>query len=192
MRISMKLAAALPVLLSASAAMAQNAPPPFPTKDVTVIYKTQGGPEMQMSWLVADQRVRIDMTGGAGAMLMDVRGRKGFMLMDEQKMAMELPQDAMPAQTGQIPDGAKVTKGSTDTVAGLSCIIWLTEFQGVKSRSCVTTDGVMLAAGADGAPAAIEATKVTYSAQDAKKFQVPEGYQVMQMPGQGSSTPAAR
>jgi hypothetical protein len=192
MRFSLKLAAALPVLLGAPAAMAQNMPPAFPTKDVTVTYKTQGGPEMQMSWLVAEQRVRIDMTGGSGAMLMDVRGRKGFMLMDEQKMAMELPQDAMPAPAGQIPDGAKVTKGSTETVAGLTCTVWLTEYQGGKSRSCVTSDGVMLAAGADGAPAAIEATKVTYSAQDAKKFQVPEGYQLMQMPGQGSGAPAAR
>ena len=118
MRVSLTVAAALPVLLCASLATAQNMPPAFPTKDVTVVYKTQGGPEMQMSWLVADQKVRIDVTGGAGAMLMDVRGRKGFMLMDEQKMAMELPSDAMPAQTGQVPEGAKVTKGGTETVAG--------------------------------------------------------------------------
>jgi len=191
MRLSLKLAAALPVLLGASVAIAQDTPPSFPTKDVTVIYKTQGGPEMKMAWLVADQKVRIDVTGGAGAMLMDVRGRKGFMLMDEQKMAMELPQDAMPAQTGQVPEGAKITKGGTETVAGLSCTVWLTEYQGMKARSCVTADGVMLSAGAEGAPAGMEATKVTYGAQDAKKFKVPDGYQVMQMPGQGAA-PAAR
>jgi hypothetical protein len=49
----------------------------------------------------------------------------------------------------------------------------------------------MLSAGAEGAPAGMEATKVTYGAQDAKKFKVPDGYQVMQMPGQGAA-PAAR
>lgn len=191
MRPTLKLAAVLPVLLGASAGMAQNMPPSFPMKDVTVTYKTQGGPDMQMSWLVAEQKVRIDVTGGAGAMLMDVRGRKGIMLMDAQKMAMELPQDAMGAQAGQIPEGAKITEGGQETVAGLSCTIWLSEYQGVKARSCVTADGVTLSAGADGAPAGMEATKVTYGAQDAKRFQVPEGYQVMQMPGQGSA-PAAR
>lgn len=192
MRSPLKLAAALPALLGATCALAQNAPPTFPTKDVSVVYKTHSGPAVQMSWLVAEQRVRIIVTGGPGAMLVDVRGRKGFVLMDDQKAAMEMPQSDVPVPTGQIPEGAKVTKGKTETVAGNACTVWLVEYQGVRSRSCVTNDGVMLRAGPDTGPAGLEATKVIYGALDATLFRVPEGYEVIPMTEQSGSAPATR
>ena len=172
--------------------MAQNAPLTFPTKDVSVVYKTHNGPAVQMSWLVTEQRVRIVVTGSPGAMLMDVRGRKGFILVDDQKAAMEMPQSDVPVPTGQIPEGAKVTKGRTETVAGISCSVWLVEYQGVRSRSCVTSDGVMLRAGPDSGPAGLEATKVIYGPLDAALFHVPDGYEVIPMTEQGGTAPAAR
>lgn len=192
MRFPLPFAAILPALFAAMPAVAQNAPPSFPTKDVSVVYKTHNGPAVQMSWLVADQRVRIVVTGGPGAMLVDVRGRKGFILLDDQKAAMEMPQGDVPVPTGQVPEGAKVTKGKTETVAGNACTVWLVEYQGTRSRSCVTSDGVMLRTGADSGPAGLEATKVIYGAMDAALFRVPDGYEVIPMTEQDNNAPAAR
>jgi len=192
MRFLSKPVLALPVLLAAYATMAQEMPPAFPTRDVSVTYKATNGPEMQMSWLVAEQRIRVDVSGGAGAVVMDMRDKKGFMIMDEQRMAMELPKEGMPAQPGQLPPGAKVTKEGPDTVAGIACTIWLTEYQGVRSRSCITGEGVLLRVRVDGSQDGMEATKVTFAAQNPARFRVPEGFQVMQMPGGGQGAPAAR
>lgn len=192
MRASLRLAAILSTLLAAPGAIAQNTPPTFPTKDVSVVYKTHNGPAMQMSWLVAEQRVRIVITGGPGVMLVDARGRKGFILMDDQKAAMEMPQSDVPVPTGQVPEGAKVTKGKTETVAGHSCTVWLVDYKGVRSRSCVTSDGVMLRSGPETGPASLEATKVIYGAQDATLFQVPDGYEMIPMNEPRGNAPAAR
>lgn len=192
MRSSLQLTAALSALLAAPCALAQSAPPTFPTKDVSVVYKTHNGPAMQMSWLVAEQRVRIVITGGPGVMLVDARGRKGFILMDDQKAAMEMPHSDVPVPTGQVPEGAKLTKGKTETVAGHACTVWQVEYKGVRSRSCVTSDGVMLRSGPDAGPASLEATKVIYGAQDATLFRVPDGYEVLPMSERGGAAPAAR
>ena len=147
---------------------------------------------MQMSWLVAEQRVRIVITGSPGVMLVDARGRKGFIVMDDQKAAMEMPHSDIPVPTGQIPEGAKMTKGKTETVAGHSCTVWSVEYKGVRSRSCVTSDGVMLRSGPEGGPPGLEATKVIYGTQEPALFRVPDEYEVIPMTEQGGTAPAAR
>ncbi len=192
----MRYAAALALALALpGAALAQDRPPMFPTRDVAVTYRITGGPaqpqpgqptELRMAWLAAEQKVRMDMPGGMGGyMIADHRGQRAVMVMEQQRMMMELPY-AQTQQQFQPSANARFTREGTDRVAGVACTIWLFEDQGRSGRGCITEDGVMLRATgtAQGQQGGIEAIQVTYGAQDPARFQPPTGYQTMQMPNQ--------
>ena len=180
------------VVLAAAAApalaLAQDRPPPMPTRDVAVTYRVigggdTGGGEMRIAWLTGEQRMRLDMPGGRGAMIMDLKGQRAFMVMDEQRMVMELPSSAgtMP-QPGQIPSSARMTRGGTDRVAGQACTVWQVEEEGGRRSSArVTADGVLLRARGPDGREGIEATQVTYGPQDPARFRPPPGYRTEQM-----------
>lgn len=179
---------ALAAGLLALPALAQEQPPLSPTRDVSVTYRVAAGQEMRMSWLVAEQRMRVDMPGGAGWLVVDQNSRTMFMVMDQQRMVMELPMQGGPGGVSiptRPPDSARFTRGGTATVAGLSCTIWRYVDGATRGEACLTADGVMLRSSGthDGQGGSVEATAVAYGPQDPTRFRRPAGYRTMQLPG---------
>jgi hypothetical protein len=182
------LAVAAPMM--AHPAVAQDRPPLFPTRDVSVTYRiTQARPGAQpalpgmtLSWLAAAQTMRVDLAG-MGWMVADHRAQRGFMVMEQMRMVMNIPMDQVAAHTGLSPT-ARFRRTGSATVAGHGCTIWSFEDGSDRGTACVTTDGVMLRAegAAQGQSGTMEATQVTYGAQDPARFRLPAGYQTMQMP----------
>ncbi|WP_187830472.1 DUF4412 domain-containing protein [Siccirubricoccus phaeus] len=189
-----RLAPALALALCAGLALpaaAQDRPVFKPKRDVSVTYRSTGGQaagqELRMSWLVAEQKLRVDMPGGMGWSLVDEPAQKMFMVMDAQRMVMEMP---LHGPQGQLiptspPASARFTRLGTATVAGVRCTNWRYEDGESRGEGCVTDDGVMLRSQGShqGQSGGVEATQVTYAAQDPARFRLPQGYQAMQMPG---------
>jgi len=181
--------------LAALPALAQDRPPLFPTRDVTVTYRTLGEaaqlPAITMSWHAAQQLMRSDMPG-MGYMVMDQRNQRAFLVMEQARMIMDIPTQQAMQQAGPSPNATFRREGSA-TVAGHGCTIWAYQDGGNQGRACVTQDGVMLRAegSAQGRAGGMEATQVAFGPQDPARFQRPQGYQTMQgMPGApGSQQP---
>ena len=172
--------------LLATPAFAQDRPPLFPTRDVSVTYRVNGGPqpgaEMTMSWLSTGQLMRVDLPGGVGFMVSDHQNQRGFMVMEQQRMIMDVP-IAQAAGHIQAMQNARFTRGSNDTVAGTPCTNWTYESQGRTGTGCITAEGVMLRAqSSQGQQGSLEAVCVAFGPQDPSRYQRPQGYQAMQMP----------
>lgn len=183
----------LPIMLAcalaAPAAMAQTPPAITPTRDVAVTYRVTGqgaanGMEMQMSWQASSGLMRVDMPGGQGFMVINQRdGMTGFVVMEAQRMIMDIPAGQLPPAANMQPSpNARFTREGTARVANTDCTVWRMEDRGQAGRTCLTADGVMLRAQADGQQSQVEATAVTYGAQAPARFQRPSGYQSLQMP----------
>ena len=189
------LAAAL-LLATLAPAAAQDRPPLHPSRDVSVTYRVEGGApgpgaansgpmEMRLSWNNAEQKMRMDMPGGQGWSVTDMRTGGIFIVQDAARMAMQMPPDPSrpnPAQPG--PD-MRFTRGGSDTVLGHRCTTWTIRGPEGEGEACITAEGVMLRSrgAAMGASGSMVATQVAFGAQDPARFQVPQGYQTMQMPG---------
>lgn len=174
--------------LAGPAAQAQDRPPLQPTRDVAITYRMTAGPqpntEMTMSWLAAQRLMRMDLPGGVGFMVADHANQRGFMVMEAQRMIMDVPM-AQAAGHMRAFENARFTRGAADRVAGTACTNWRYEAEGQNGTACVTEDGVMLRsqATAQGMQVTMEAVRVAYGAQDPSRFARPQGYQAMQMPG---------
>lgn len=175
------------VFSGAAAAAAQERPQALPTRDVTVTYRVpEGGGEMRMSWLAAQQLMRMDMPGGMGWMVIGTEGgaARGFMVMPQQRMIMDIPAAQASEARGMMPSpSARFVREGTDRIVNTPCTIWRVEDQGEAGRACITADGVTLRAEQVGRPAArMEAIALTYGAQDPARFQRPQGFQAFQLP----------
>ncbi len=186
----MRALALLPLIALAGPALAQDRPPLFPTRDVTVTYRVTGEgaqpgmPPMVISWLASQQLMRSDMPG-MGYMVMDQRGQRAFMVVEQARMIMDIPVQQAMQQAGPSPNATFRREGNA-TVAGHGCTIWSYQDGGNQGRACVTQEGVMLRAEgtSQGRSGGMEATQVAFGAQDPARFQRPQGYQTMQgMPG---------
>ncbi len=183
-----RLPIALACSLAALPALAQDRPAYMPTRDVSVAYRATGqgpgnGAEIRISWLASTGLMRVDMPGGQGFMVANPRGNTpGFMVMEAQRMIMDVPTSQLPAASMQPSASARFTREGTARIANTDCTIWRLEDQGRSGRACLTADGVMLRAEGDGRPGQIEATSVEYGPQDPARFQRPSGYQTFQMP----------
>lgn len=200
----MRQAAATTLLLALAAlpAAAQDRPPLTPSRDVAVTYRFEGGPpgpggaqgaEMRLSWLASEGRMRTDLPGGIGWSLTDTRSGEVTMVQDAQRMIMQMPRDPSRPNPLAPPPDMKFTRGGTDTVLGYRCTVWTVQGNEGSGEACVTEDGVMLRSRgmAGGQSGGMVATQVAYGAQDPTRFRVPQGYQVMQMPG-GPGAPGGR
>lgn len=106
------------------------------------------------------------------------------------KTATKLDANALKdAQSYEVDDGTAVKprKVGSDTVAGESCTLWEVSTQGADAdpnaaplQLCVTGDGIPLRMGPADKPRMI-ATEVKRGPQDAKLFQLPEGYTVVDL-----------
>lgn len=181
--------------LLAAPAFAQDRPAIFPTRDVAVQYRMTGGPqpgtEMTMSWRTNGQLMRVDMPGGLGYMVADQANNRGFMVMEAQRMIMDIPAPQAAAHQ-EILRNARFTREGSGTVAGTACTNWQYQSGQQTGKACITSDGVMLRSETmvNGQPVTLEAVRVEYGAQDASRYARPQGYQQMQMPqmppGQGA------
>ena len=179
--------------LAATTAQAQEKPPMFPTRDVAVTYRVTGAqaqagvPGMTLSWLSAQQVMRMDM-GPMGYMVADHRNQRGFMVIEAARMIMDIPMAQAMQQAGPSATATYRRTGS-DTVAGLACTVWSFQDGGNTGNACITAEGVMLRAAGNsgGQSGGMEATQVAFGAQDPARFQRPQGFQSMQIPGQRPS-----
>lgn len=193
MRTPSLLAAGL--LLLALPAAAQDRPPAHPTRDVAVTYRFEGASaapgapatsaEMRLSWLNAEQKMRVDPPGGQGWMVTDTRTGNTIMVQDQARMVMQMPRDPSMPNPSEPPPGTTFTRGATETLLGHRCTVWQMKSDQGEGEACVTDDGVMLRTrgSAQGASGGMTATQVTFGPQDPARFRAPAGYQTMQMPG---------
>lgn len=186
----MKLRIACATLLISLPAVAQDRPAITPSRDVSVTYRASGqgqSMEMRVSWLAARNLMRVDMPGGMGWLLVDQRAGTGVVIMEAQRMVMDLPLGQLPQAAMGMGASARFTREGTARFANLDCTQWRMEDQGEAGRVCLTADGVMLRAEALSGQATgrgmLEATAVNYGAQDPARFQRPTGYQSFQLPG---------
>lgn len=181
---------ALAALLLAAPAVAQDQPPLTPTRDVAVTYRQiagggpQGMPPIIIAWNAAAGLMRSEVPG-MGWTVMDLRAGRGFMVMEQMRMVMDMPAGQAPQLPGQSSK-ASFRREGTATIAGLPCTIWFVQDGPSQGRSCITDEGVMLRAEGThhGQSGGMEATQVSFAPQDPARFQRPPGYQSLQgMPG---------
>lgn len=193
MRPSLLLAALLLAVSVVPGAIAQERPVAVPTRDVSVTYRASGQgnvpaalSEVRMSWLAARNLMRMDMPGGMGWLLVDLQAGTGIMVIEATRMIMNMP-------AGQLPPGglgtsqtARYTREGPARIADLDCVNWRVEERGEAARVCLTSQGVLLRAESlNDRPelrGTLEATAVSFAAQDAARFQRPAGYQSLQLP----------
>jgi hypothetical protein len=182
-------ALAVLLALAAAPALAQDRPPLFPTRDVTVTYRLTGGqsqaaPVMTIAWQAASQTMRLDTSGMGGWMVADHRNQRAFMVIEQARMVMDVPVGQALQQAGQSATATYRRTGS-DTVAGNACTVWSFQDGGNSGTACVTADGVMLRAqgSSQGQTGGMEATQVVFGTVDPARFQRPQGFQTMPMPG---------
>lgn len=196
---------ALLLTLALAAPAAAQEPPRIPTRDYAVTYAMTGfgaqAPKtIQISFSAATQRQRIDMheAGQNVSMIMELGGQRMWMLEHGSRMAMELGRGAGPGSDvpiSPIDDDATLTRIGTDRVAGHACTVYRVTQQGKpRGTACVTEHGVMLRGEfeEDGERGRMEATRVSLDRQPAERFEVPSGYQTMQMPAMPMGQPPRR
>lgn len=179
------------LLLLATPALAQDRPALTPTRDVAVTYRVaaegQSG-EVRMAWLAAQQLLRMDLPGGQGWMLVNLRDGSGFLAMEPMRSLMALPPGASAHERLTASPGARFAREGEDRVAGTACTNWRVEEGGEGGRLCITQDGVVLRA--DGTrrtgQGRMEAIAVAYGPQDPQRFRRPEGFREVQSPFSGS------
>jgi hypothetical protein len=146
-----------------------------------------------------------DHGADAGYMLFDNGAKKLFMVSDVRKsaVAVDMVKSKAADAASAAKDPPKVTRtGKMDTVAGYECEIWKIEQKGKKSDACMADGLAWFSAGGDtdswlsdtsgrfplrvvrfdtaGAEESrMEVTKVEKKTEDAARFEVPAGYQVM-------------
>jgi len=200
----MRRTAPLLALALALPAAAQE-PPRIPTRDYAAVYAMTGfGSEapqtMQVSFSAATKRQRIDMPseGQNLSMIVELGGRRMWMLEHGSRVAMELGAGAGPVGDlpfSRIEEGATVTRIGTDRVLGHACTVYRVASQGrPQGTACVTEHGIMLrgAFEGDGERGRMEATRISFDRQPAERFEVPPGYRNLQLPAGAAGPPPRR
>ena len=163
--------------LLAAPAHAEDRPLTQPTRDVDVIYRIAGPDaplEQRLRWGISQGKLRVDPPSPGLYMVIDTQThvmqavREG----DRSVVQIEGGDQALP---GAAPAG-RFTRGADAMVLGLSCTQWQTnDLSGRKVTICMTPDGVMLRAEAEGVVLA-EATAVHFAALPEAVFRVPADY----------------
>ncbi|WP_019016553.1 DUF4412 domain-containing protein [Elioraea tepidiphila] len=200
----MRRTALLLTLALVSPAAAQE-PPRVPTRDYAATYTMTGfGAEapktMEMSFSAATKRQRVDMAdaGQNISMIMELGGSRMWVLQHESRMAIELSGGApgdRDVPISRFDKDVRLTRVGTDRVVGLACTVYRVIREGKpQGTACVTEHGIMLRGEfeADGEGGTMEATRVSLDRQPAERFEVPPGYQTMQMPAVPRGQPPRR
>ncbi|MFN6999161.1 DUF4412 domain-containing protein [Elioraea tepidiphila] len=196
---------ALLLTLALAAPAAAQEPPRVPTRDYAATYAMTGfGTEapktMEMSFNAATKRQRVDMAdaGQNISMIMELGGSRMWVLQHESRMAMELSGGASgdrDVPISPIDKDARLTRVGTDRVLGIACTVYRVVREGKpQGTACVTEHGIMLRGEFEdeGERGKMEATRVSLDRQPAERFEVPPGYQTMQMPAMPMGQPPRR
>jgi hypothetical protein len=180
------------------------------------------GKSMPMNYLTKGGKIRFDMSAGPGqegAMLIDPTAQKMLMIMDTQRMYMEmdLTQPAPGRQDGAATQRPPVRTGKIETIAGYRCEhIIVTDDDGTSTDACVSSElgsfrmfvgggpmsppreaGWSTRLGANAFPLKVqkgekvilEVTKVEPKSLDAALVAAPQGYQKFSRPGMRGRPP---
>ncbi len=165
-----------------------------PLHDVDVTYALDAGAgttlHERMRWDVASQRLRIEPPTAGLYVIIDFAARRMSTVRLAEKTVIEM---MAPDNTAGVPDDAAGTavRHGADTVAGAACTEWdMTDAAGEAVRLCLTDDGVLLRARAEGRTL-LSAETVRYGPLDATLFEVPAGYRRQKMGPQPGSPPGA-
>ncbi len=175
--------------LSSYVAYAEDRPLTQPTRDVDVIYRIAGpdGPlEQRLRWGVTLGKLRVDPPSPGLYMIIDQQTHimQAVREADRSVVQVDGGDKALP---GAAP-GGRFTKGEVAQIQGLPCTLWQTnDLSGRKVSICMTSDGVMLRAEADGLVLA-EATAVKFAPLGEAVFRVPSNYRKI-MPAPVSRKP---
>ena len=182
---------------------AEGQPLQRPARDVTVEYGVSGmNPSMGMGGMGGASSgagrmtihfankgtlMRIEPPGGMGHTIMNADTGRMIAIMTPLRTYVEVTGGQAMIQR-LSPPNTTFRKVGADTVAGLSCTLYATNGEGRRGHVCLTDDGVLLRArgGDAGSAQDMEALKVTYAPQPAALFQIPAGYQRMDMPNLGA------
>jgi hypothetical protein len=182
----------LALLTVTPSARADIAPMIHPSRDVAVEYRSSRAPQgpaaeagrlVTMRFSSRSGRIRIDGASGRGYAILDPGAGKMTMVMEERHMYVERPADpgmlAMFKATNE-----SFRKTGSDTIAGVACTTYDATFNEHNGQVCLTNDGVMLRARSADADREreLEAVTVNYGEQPAGLFEVPAGYQKLEMP----------
>ena len=164
-------------LLAASPALAADGPPTIPQRDVDVTYRIAGATpdapprQQRIRWSAAQAKMRIDPPSPGVYMIGDYRSGT----LQVVKPAKQSVLDMGPGSFVTHPNMAMARLGD-EQVAGLACTDWQTADNGGQPTVlCLTGDGVMLRA-SHGDQVLVEASAVTYGAQEAANFAAPDGF----------------
>jgi hypothetical protein len=171
----------------ASLGAAHAATPPadlVPTTDAAVTYAVQmtGKPSgsMSIAWDAESGKMRVESLMFPGWLLLEPRENRASMVVDAQRVVMQMPGDVAVRAAPRLPSGAQLSEAGEATVAGQRCTLWdftsLTEGTGTL---CVTEGKLMLRTVARtmaGEEVRIEAETVSTSPQEEARFKVPDGY----------------
>lgn len=174
-----------------------------PTRDVVVDVTTTlpgagrtGRVTGRVAWSAAEDLVRIETHGVPGWTLLDRKLGRATMVMDDRRAAVTLPPDMAALLLREVPADAPFSRQGTEVVAGHACVRWRIALPHGDSVLCLTGDGVMLrwtpegeASAPEGPVGKVEATAVSYRAQDPARFRIPAGYATSEFPRSG--TPGA-
>ncbi len=177
-------------------AVAQEQPRILPARDVVAVYRVQGAAadaipggvpgNLRLSWSAAGQRLRVEPDGRPQALLVDLGTRSVQVVDSALRAAMALPVREADLQPLTL-EGARLTRRSPESVAGLACTAYAVQSPRGKGTVCLTDDGVALRATGevDGRAGSFTAVSVSYGALPPALFQVPPGYFQLALPGMG-------
>jgi hypothetical protein len=182
----------LALLALTAPAWAEATPMIHPSRDVAVEYRSSGTPHgpaaapgavVTMRFSSKSGRIRIDGASGRGYAILDPGAGEMTMVMEERHMYVERAADPGMIAMFKATNGSFKKIGS-DTIAGVACTIYDATFNEHAGQVCLTDDGVMLRARSTDADRQreLEAVTVTYADQPANLFEVPAGYQKLEMP----------
>jgi hypothetical protein len=182
----------LALLAVTAPALADDRPMIHPSRDVAVEYRSLGaqqgpaaepGAVVTMRFSSKSGRIRIDGPGGRGYAILDPGTGQMTMVMEERHMYIARPADPGMIAMFQATSGSFKKVGS-DTVAGVACAVYDATFNDHSGQICLTDDGVMLRArSADpDRQRELEAVTVSYADQPPDLFEIPAGYQKLEMP----------
>ena len=170
----------LPVMASA-----QERPAVRPTHDVTVDYQLQAVDAhgsatvriIRLSWSGKGNRLRLDVQGGTGFVLVDYAAHRMELVITQQKAFVALPFDPSVAPGLSVPPDVAMHASGSEQVAGTPCTMWIMQAPGERATACITNDGLLLSLRTENtAPPALEAIRVTYGNQPPGLFEVPNGF----------------
>ncbi len=173
------------LLAGIAPALAQERPATIPTRDVDVTYRMGDGDQaltQRMRWIAAQGLLRVDPPSPGLYMIVDYRTHRVAMVRDADREVLDLDGQVATLPGNAGGPGARFTRSGQDQVAGLACTEWqTTDMAGDPTLVCITADGVLLRARIGG-HTVLQATSVTYGAQDLAAFQPPPGYAHVKQP----------